>query len=43
VTLSAATGDEIESADPPGVGRIRRMGPVMRSIRTPLDKITCAC
>lgn len=43
VTLNAATGDEIESATPPGVGRIRRMGPVMRSIRTPLDKITCAC
>ena len=43
ITLDAATLDELERGDPPGVGRIRRMGPVMRSIRTPLDKITCAC
>ncbi|HYO61168.1 MAG TPA: hypothetical protein VEU29_04665 [Actinomycetota bacterium] len=43
VTLNAATGEEIETTDPPGVGRIHRMGPVMRSIQTPLSKVTCAC
>lgn len=44
VTLAAATLDELGRADPPGVGRIRGMGPRMRSIRQPpLDKLTCAC
>ncbi|HEX2294513.1 MAG TPA: hypothetical protein VHN37_04315 [Actinomycetota bacterium] len=44
VTLDAATGEELEVTDPAGVGRIRGMGPVMRSInQPPLDKLTCAC
>lgn len=44
VTLDATTLDEIERADPPGVGRINRMGRGMRSIQPPpLDKLTCAC
>lgn len=44
VTLAAATGRELEVADPPGVGRIQRMGPAMRSIQAPtLDKLACAC
>ena len=43
VTLDGATGRELDVADPPGVGRIQQMGPVMRSIRQPLSKITCAC
>jgi outer membrane protein assembly factor BamB len=43
VTLDARTGEELERTDPPGVGRIHRMGPVMRSIQTPLSKLTCAC
>lgn len=44
VTLDAATLDELERADPPGVGRIQRMGRGMRSIQAPpLDKLSCAC
>lgn len=44
VTLDALTGEELDRNDPPGVGRIHRMGPVMRSIQqSPLSKVTCAC
>lgn len=44
VTLATETLDEVGRADPPGVGRIRAMGPRMRSIQPPpLDKLTCAC
>jgi outer membrane protein assembly factor BamB len=43
LTLDAATGKQIETTDPPGVGRIDRMGPVMRKIEQPLSKLTCAC
>ena len=44
ITLAASTLQEIRRADPPGVGRIRGMGPRMRSIhQPPLDKLTCAC
>jgi hypothetical protein len=44
ITLAAGSGDELDAVDPPGVGRIHRMGPVMRSIQSPpLDKLTCSC
>jgi hypothetical protein len=43
LTLDAATGKEIEALDPPGVGRINRMGPVLRGIDQPLSKLSCAC
>ena len=44
LTLDARTGRELDVVDPPGVGRIHRMGPVMRSIQSPaLSKLTCAC
>lgn len=43
VTLDAATGRELGITNPPGVERIHRMGPVMRSIQEPLPKIACAC
>lgn len=40
ITLDAATLDEIGRSDPPGVGRIQRMGRGGRSLRQPiLDKI----
>ena len=43
VTLDAATGENLEVVDPPGVGRIHRMGPTLRTIDAGLQKITCAC
>ncbi|MDQ3953612.1 MAG: hypothetical protein M3279_11730 [Actinomycetota bacterium] len=43
VTLDAATGKELEVVNPPGVGRIHRMGPVMRKVESAISKLTCAC
>ncbi len=44
VELDARTGKQLDVVEPPGVGRIRRMGPVLRSIQPPpVSKITCAC
>lgn len=43
VTLQAETGKELDVLDPPGVGRIDQMGPVLRRIEQPLSKLACAC
>jgi len=43
VTLQAGTGKELEVVDPPGVGRIHRMGPVIRRVESSISKLTCAC
>lgn len=44
ITLDAKTGEELDAVDPPGIGRIHRMGPLLRSIQPPpLSKLTCAC
>lgn len=41
--LDAATGEILDTIDPPGIGRITQFGPVMRSLDTGRAAITCAC
>lgn len=43
VTLDASTGENLEEVDPPGIGKINRMGPTVRTIESGLSKINCAC
>lgn len=41
--LDALSGRRMDSFDPPGVGRIKQLGPVLRSVERQRSSFVCAC